>query len=150
MHTCNTKSEYFRAARSVSDTSKELQDQLRHDEILMSLQGHLRVPKVVQPTKRREHLESTASITSAPSHASSESRDSSASRASSNQDDQTLPHVHARVNPATWTDMIYDQIIAKRLNAIVDRNNEIKESILRKVEMSEQKKTEVEKDDPPT
>ena len=43
--------------------------------------------------------------------------------------------------------MIYDQIITKRLHAIIERNQEMKESILKKVDLSDGHKYDADPED---
>ncbi|CAG7834065.1 unnamed protein product [Allacma fusca] len=127
-------------SKTYSDTSKELSDQIRRDEIILSLQGHLQIPTGLPPSKPREPT--AKKRTSRTSRSSEQSGASSRSTSSESKDNMKiqsgkLPHVHARNAPATWTDMIYDQIITKRLNAIIERNDKMKDVILKKVEMTD-------------
>jgi hypothetical protein len=128
-------------SKTYSDTSKELSEQMRRDEIIMSLRGHLKVPEGIQPSQPREPTVkkrlSRVSLASEHSSTSSVSSSSDESHDDLKIQSGTLPNVHPRHAPATWTDMIYDQVITNRLNAIIERNDKMKEAILRKVDMTD-------------
>ncbi len=55
---------------------------------------------------------------------------------------EVLPEINPRKAAATWTDMVYEQIISRRLLSIVERNKRMRDQILAKAEAVDKKVVE--------
>lgn len=130
---------WFKTAEE--DDEEELrEEQRRKDEIILSLQGHLNVPKLIPrdakaPVKRNEDelgiSRSTMSLLSA------NAKPSVSSFLSGSSDDShkyIIDPVAQRPEATTWTDLIYERIISKRLAAIIEKNRQRAEDLKKKRE----------------
>lgn len=78
---------------------------------MLSLQGHLNVPKL--GTTKPSETGGSAGVTPTLSKVSIQSQGSSS---------DLLRPIEAKKAPGNWTDMVYEQIISRRLLGIVERN----------------------------
>lgn len=102
--------------------------QQQKDQIILSLQGHLKIPPLVP-----RHSEAPP-VPKGGVGPRRRSRESNVTRNSS----QMSFGSEASIDPeqaeeqSGWTDMVYEQIISKRLAAIVEKNKKMRANMLRR------------------